>query len=97
MKYVDTKIVFQELPNEITLAINISGCPCACIGCHSSYLSQDIGESLTKEALQQLIRKNKGITAILFMGGDANPAYICLLYTSPSPRDRSLSRMPSSA
>ena len=60
MKYVDTKIVFQELPNEITLAINISGCPCACIGCHSSYLSQDIGESLTKEALQQLIRKNKG-------------------------------------
>lgn len=27
MKYVDTKIVFQELPNEITLAINISGCP----------------------------------------------------------------------
>ena len=24
MKYVDTKIVFQELPNEITLAINIS-------------------------------------------------------------------------
>ena len=24
-------------------------------------------------------------------------AYICLLYTSPSPRDRSVSRMPSSA
>ena len=91
MKYVDTKIVFQELPNEITLAINISGCPCACIGCHSSYLSQDIGELLTKEALQQLIRKNKGITAILFMGGDANPAYInkfCLLYTSDAADDQ---------
>ena len=26
-----------------------------------------------------------------------NPAYICLLYTSPSPRDGLLSRMPSSA
>ena len=25
------------------------------------------------------------------------PTWICLLYTSPSPRDRSLSRMPSSA
>ena len=25
------------------------------------------------------------------------PARLCLLYTSPSPRDRSLSRMPSSA
>ena len=26
-----------------------------------------------------------------------NPVIVCLLYTSPSPRDRSLSRMPSSA
>ena len=28
------------------------------------------------------------------VGGDA---YVCLLYTSPSPRDRTRSRMPSSA
>ena len=28
---------------------------------------------------------------------DANEAYTCLLYTSPSPRDATLSRMPSSA
>ena len=28
---------------------------------------------------------------------ELNIANICLLYTSPSPRDRSLSRMPSSA
>ena len=28
---------------------------------------------------------------------DLNNAEVCLLYTSPSPRDRSLSRMPSSA
>ena len=28
---------------------------------------------------------------------DATTAYICLLYTSPSPRDLSTSRMPSSA
>ena len=28
---------------------------------------------------------------------EAAEAYGCLLYTSPSPRDRSLSRMPSSA
>ena len=27
----------------------------------------------------------------------ANTSYICLLYTSPSPRDKSSSRMPSSA
>ena len=29
--------------------------------------------------------------------GKAEVSYFCLLYTSPSPRDRSLSRMPSSA
>ena len=28
---------------------------------------------------------------------DPAPNYICLLYTSPSPRDATLSRMPSSA
>ena len=27
----------------------------------------------------------------------SDPSYICLLYTSPSPRDDELSRMPSSA
>ena len=30
-------------------------------------------------------------------GGSGSSTYTCLLYTSPSPRDRSLSRMPSSA
>jgi len=33
----------------------------------------------------------------LFFGGIAIAASICLLYTSPSPRDRTRSRMPSSA
>ena len=36
-------------------------------------------------------RKNKSITKIL------DNSNICLLYTSPSPRDRTRSRMPSSA
>lgn len=30
LKYVNTGIVFQEIPDETTLAINISNCPCAC-------------------------------------------------------------------
>ena len=46
LKYVDTKVVFQEIPDEITLAINISNCPCHCPGCHSSYLAEDIGNAL---------------------------------------------------
>ena len=42
LKYVNTGIVFQEIPDEVTLAINISNCPCHCPGCHSKYLWEDI-------------------------------------------------------
>ena len=40
-----------------------------------------------------------GVASSLSNPGDAKPYSLlgCLLYTSPSPRDRSLSRMPSSA
>ena len=73
LKYVDTKIVFQEIPDEITLAINISNCPCQCKGCHSSYLAQDIGTKLTFNEVRKLIKKNSGISCIALMGGDAEP------------------------
>ena len=76
LKYVDTKVVFQEVPNEITLAINISGCPCNCRGCHSSYLAEDIGEPLDLQHLTDLIDSNRGITCVCIMGGDANPSEV---------------------
>lgn len=76
MKYVDTAVTFSEVPDEITLCINISNCPCHCIGCHSSYLAQDIGDYLTADALDELVRKNKEISCIAFMGGDADPLFI---------------------
>src|SRR5680860_1806372 len=44
------------------------------------------------------IRKEKGLTQTEVKGGDYSKEYVsCLLYTSPSPRDGLLSRMPSSA
>ena len=76
LKYVDVKVVFAEIPNEITLAINISGCPCNCKGCHSSYLAEDIGEPLDLQHLTNLIDSNKGITCVGLMGGDANPSEV---------------------
>ena len=76
LKYVDTKIVFQEIPDEITLAINISNCPCHCTNCHSSYLAEDIGEPLDLQHLTNLIDSNKGITCVCIMGGDANPSEV---------------------
>lgn len=76
IKYVDTMVVFEEIPDEITLAINISNCPCHCNGCHSKHLWEDIGKPLTFSALDSLIEKNKGITCVCFMGGDSNPSVI---------------------
>lgn len=76
LKYIDTKIVFQEIPDEVTLAVNISNCPCHCKGCHSSYLAEDIGTPLDEDSLVELLLNNKGITCIAFMGGDSDPEYI---------------------
>ena len=76
MKYVDTLVSFSEIPDEITLCINISQCPNNCKGCHSPWLREDIGEDLNIESLYNLIDKNKGITCVCFMGGDQDPAEI---------------------
>lgn len=76
LKYVDSKVVFAEIPNEITLAINISNCPCHCEGCHSPYLAEDIGEPLDLQHLTDLIDSNKGISCVCIMGGDANPSEV---------------------
>ena len=79
LKYVDTLVTFSEIPDEITLCINISNCPCHCKGCHSSYLAEDIGEELNISTLRELINNNKGITCVSFMGGDSEPSIINIL------------------
>lgn len=77
LKYVNTDIVFQEIPDETTLAINISRCPCHCPGCHSSYLAGDFGLPLSDEAIDGLIADNDGmVTCVCLMGGDAEPASV---------------------
>lgn len=71
LKYVNTGIVFQEIPNETTLSINISGCPNHCPGCHSAYLAEDIGMPLNEETLDQMISSlDQNVTCISLMGGD---------------------------
>ena len=76
LKYVDSKVVFAEIPDEITLAINISNCPCHCEGCHSPYLADDIGEPLDLQHLTDLIDSSRGISCVCIMGGDANPSEV---------------------
>lgn len=76
LKYVDTQVTFAEVPDEITLCINISNCPCHCDGCHSAYLAEDIGKPLKWDNLNALVHINSGITCVAFMGGDASPVDI---------------------
>lgn len=76
IKFCETMVVFQEVPDEIALDINITNCPFRCPGCHSAYLQQDIGEELTDERLRELIKANDGISCVLFSGGDNDHARI---------------------
>lgn len=68
IKYLQTEVVFEEIPTEISLAINITNCQNNCVGCHSPYLRENIGNELTTDSIDELIEKNKGITCVLFMG-----------------------------
>ena len=75
LRYINTDIVFQEFPDEVTLAINISGCPCRCPGCHSQFLWANRGDELTAETLSALIHGAKDtITCVGFMGGRWRPS-----------------------
>jgi len=76
LKYFNSQVTFAEIPDEVTLCINITNCPCHCEGCHSPYLSDDIGLPLDLENLTYLIDSNKGITCVCIMGGDVNPSEV---------------------
>ena len=57
------------------------------------YRSSDGGKSWKNMGL----KNSEHISEIIVHPDDSNVVYVCLLYTSPSPRDRTRSRMPSSA
>lgn len=73
LKYTDYDVVFREVPDEVTLAINLSNCPHRCRGCHSPQLQQDIGEELDERALSLIVERYlTAVTCVCFMGGDAD-------------------------
>lgn len=79
LKYLNTQVTFAEVPDEITLCINITGCKNGCKNCHSSYLAQDIGKPLNKSSLSELIEGNKGVSCVSFMGGDSDAIHLVAL------------------
>ena len=77
LKCYSYDIVCQEIPDEISLAVNISGCPNRCPGCHSPWLWENEGNEMTKELLSSIIGQySAAITCVCFMGGDADPSEI---------------------
>ena len=74
LRYTDYDIVFREIPDETTLAVNLAGCPNRCPGCHSPQLQEPIGEPLTEEVVERLLaRYGAAVTCFCLMGGDAEP------------------------
>ena len=54
-----------------------------------------VDDSASMRQMVSFTLKNAGFNVVEAV--DGQDAYDCLLYTSPSPRDRTRSRMPSSA
>lgn len=72
LKYLSSTILFQEIPDEISLCINVSGCPYQCKGCHSKGLWEYDGNYVSDD-LDNLIDEYKDyISNVVFMGGDQN-------------------------
>ena len=70
MLVADYDIVFQEVPDETTLALNISDCPHHCPGCHSAYLWQPVGDELKEEWLESMLKRYPYLTCVSIQGGD---------------------------
>ena len=70
IKYVPemTSVVIEEIPDRVTLAVDISNCQGNCVGCHSPFLKTDVGEELTEDVIDSLVADNFGVDCFLFLG-----------------------------
>ena len=75
IKYVPemTSVVMEEIPDHVTLAVDISNCRGNCVGCHSPFLKEDVGEELTPEIISGLVADNFGVDCFLFLGEGRDP------------------------
>ena len=75
IKYVPqfTSVVLEEIPDRVSLAVEISNCRGHCPGCHSPFLKDDIGRELTPEIIAGLVGDNFGVNCFLFLGEGQDP------------------------
>ena len=66
-----------------------------------AFLNKEVSFETINKIIEQSKTAPSGVNTqpweIAVLTGESKDKLCCLLYTSPSPRDRSLSRMPSSA
>ncbi|HET9239679.1 MAG TPA: anaerobic ribonucleoside-triphosphate reductase activating protein [Oligoflexus sp.] len=81
MRYAFADVVFQEVPDEISLLFFICGCPHRCPGCHSASLwNAEQGDSLSLDVYGEWLDRYAGlVTCILFFGGEWWPEQLALL------------------
>ena len=70
LKYLFSDVVCSEIPDELSLALAISGCNIHCEGCHSRELWEDKGTPLTIEAIEELLNLERGVSCLLLLGGE---------------------------
>ena len=68
VKYCSTAITFAEVPDEVSLSIQITNCQNRCVGCHSPFLRNDFGENLLNDLPSLLEKHKEQITCVCFMG-----------------------------
>ncbi|HEY1079640.1 MAG TPA: anaerobic ribonucleoside-triphosphate reductase activating protein [Bdellovibrio sp.] len=72
MNIYNYDIVFQEVPDHISLAFYVCGCPLKCPGCHSPELwTEKNGFTLSTALFDSLLdRYQYKIDCVLFLGGE---------------------------
>ena len=69
LKYYTYELTFAEVPDEISLCFSISNCQNRCDGCHSPFLREDVGDTLDKDSLCEIVNRHREqFTCICFLG-----------------------------
>lgn len=71
LKSLDPIVSLQEVPGEISIIFQITGCPHRCPGCHSAELWPENGAELTFSRFKNELSRYEGyLTCVCFFGGE---------------------------